>query len=171
MTTKSQRIGSFGIQETAVDQSPEYVEPLVDPHYLLLDCVQEHVQDETIRLYLTILLNPTLDAAFKIEQIRRNRRRCLVRVNLPLRLKDVTERQARVPDLAGTTVALSEVRTPDTVRISGLGNSSISKELINLYFSNQKISAGGDVRNIKVFKINRYLLFKFSFEVILNSQF
>jgi len=134
MTTKS--IARLS-PEPASDQSGEYVEPVVDPHFLLLDCIQESVQDETIRLYLTVLLNANLDPGFKLEQMRRNRRRCLVRVSQPVRFKETLERQAKVPDLAGATVLLSEVRKPDTVRVSGLGN-SCTKELLQLYFSNAK---------------------------------
>jgi len=103
----------------------------VDPHFLLLDCIQESVQDETIRLYLTVLLNANLDPGFKLEQMRRNRRR------QPVRFKETLERQAKVPDLADATVLLSEVHKPETVRVSGLGN-SCTKELLQLYSSNAK---------------------------------
>jgi hypothetical protein len=38
----------------------------VDRHYVLLEGVAESVADETIRLYLMLVLNPSLDDNFKV---------------------------------------------------------------------------------------------------------
>ena len=156
--SKINNLGRIDNQDTLVNNS-EHVEPIVDPHFILLDCVNESVQDETIRLYLTIILNPTLDTSFKIEYMRRNYRRCLVKLIRPCKIKEVLERRAKVPDLAGTTIVLSEVRTPDTIRVTGLSN-SCNKEILNLYFSNSKMSGGGDIRNIKVYDYKALVQFQ-----------
>lgn len=138
----------------------EYEPPVVDQTKILLENVNESVSDESIRLYITLIFNPILDEQFKIEKIRRNFNRCLVRFNRPFKLKEMLERQSKIPDLAGVNVSFTEVRVPDTVRVTGLTN-SCSQEMLNLYFSYPKISGGGDIRNVKMYEYDFKALVQF----------
>jgi hypothetical protein len=49
---------------------------------------------------------------------------------------------------------------PDTMRVSNLAD-TCTKEVLNLYFSNTKVSSGGDIKSIKVFAAMNKALVRF----------
>lgn len=125
-------------------------EPPNDLCFALLEGVNESCTDEMIKLYATLLVNPNLDQTIKIEKIRRNLRRCLLLFNKEINLDEMITRQKRLPELAGNTVSICAVKVPNTIRASGLTN-ACTKEMLEFYFSNTKVSAGGDIKSIKMF--------------------
>lgn len=136
------------------------IEPPIDPFRLLLDGVIETCSDEMVKLYSILILNPQLDESFKIEEMRRNRRRVQLRLNKKVSFDEILARQTKVPDLCGSSVLFSQTKLPNTIRVSELSN-NCSKELLNLYFSNAKISQGGDIRSIKTFSYENKALIQF----------
>lgn len=115
--------------------------------------------DEFIRLYIQLLLNPNLNEKFKIFELKRRNEYAQVKLNQPIRssLDDLVKRAKLIPILAD--VQLSQVREPDTIRVSQLSN-QCSKELLMLYFSNEKLG-GGDVKTIKYFNFENKALVQF----------
>jgi len=136
------------------------VEAPIDAFRMLLDGVLETCSDEMIKLYVVLILNPTLDDSFKIEEMRRNRRRVQLRLNKKLQFDEIVNRQKKVPDLCGSSVLFSQTRLPNTIRVSELAN-NCSKELLNLYFSNPKVSQGGEIKSIKMFSYENKALITF----------
>jgi len=136
------------------------VEAPIDAFRMLLDGVPETCSDEMIKLYVVLILNPTLDDSFKIEEMRRNRRRVQLRLNKKLQFDEIVNRQKKVPDLCGSSVLFSQTRLPNTIRVSELAN-NCSKELLNLYFSNPKVSQGGEIKSIKMFSYENKALITF----------
>ena len=136
------------------------IDPVIDPLYLLLEGVSESCSDEMVRLYLTLIVNPGLEDAIKIESLRRNRFRVLVKLSQKVSFEDITQRQNKLPNLAGKAVIISQVRTPNMIRVSNLAN-SCTKELLSLYFSNTKISSGGDIKSIKMIEYENKALIQF----------
>lgn len=136
------------------------VEPPVDPYRFVLDGILQSCTDEMIRLYSILILNPTLDESFKIEEMRRNRRRVQLRLNKKLSFDEIVARQKKVPDLCGSSVIFTQTRLPNTIRVSDLAN-TCTKEILNLYFSNPKVSNGGDIKSIKLFSYENKALIQF----------
>jgi hypothetical protein len=136
------------------------IEPPIDPYHLLIEGSLETCTDEMIHLYLILILNPTLDDSFKLESMRRNRRRCLVKLNRKIQFDEISIRQNKVPELAGSSILISQFKTPNTIRVSNLA-SSCSKEMLNLYFSYAKVSGGGDIKSIKMFEYESKALIQF----------
>ena len=133
-----------------IHEADSSLEPPKDLSFVLLEGVNESCTDEMIKLYATLLVNPSLDQSVKIEKIRRNLRRCMIQFSKEINLDEIITRQKKVPELAGNTVSICAVRVPNTVRASGLTN-SCSKEMLEFYFSNVKVSGGGDIKSIKVY--------------------
>ena len=96
----------------------------------------------------------------KVERIRRNHRRCMVRFSQPIKFGEVGARQNKVPDLTGSTIVFHEVLTPDTIRVTGISN-TCSREMLELYFSNGKVSSGGDIKQIKMYEYDNKALIQF----------
>ena len=135
-------------------------EPPVDPYRLLIDGIVDTCTDEMIRLYVLLLINPTLDDSFRVENMRRNRKRVLLKFNKKILFDEIAERQKKVPDLCSSPVLLTQVKIPNTIRVTNVPN-SCSRELLNLYFSNSKVSRGGDIKSIKVFSYENKALITF----------
>ncbi|CAF0758942.1 unnamed protein product [Brachionus calyciflorus] len=144
------------------------VEVPIDIHRLLVEGVTENCTDEMLQLYISLIFNANLDDTFKIEQFRRNRRRVMLKFNRKYNFDEVVSRQKKVPELCGSTVSFHQVKIPDTIRVSELSN-NCTKEVLNLYFSNTKISDGGDIKSIKLFPFENKALIQFkNFKVIQN---
>jgi hypothetical protein len=143
-----------------LDSSSVEVEPPIDPNRFILDGVVETSSDEVIRLYSILILNPSLDETFKIEEMRRNRRRVQLKVNRKIKIDEILTRQKKLPELCGNSVLFAETRLPNTIRVSELSN-NCTKEILNLYFSNSKFSQGGDIKLIKMFSHENKALIQF----------
>lgn len=132
------------------EQEEETLVPPIDQSRLLIDGVVETCTNEMICLYITLIMNANLDDSFKIEEMRRNRRKIMCRFNRIFNFDEVLTRQRKVPELAGATVSFHRVRVPDTVRITGMNN-MCTRELLDLYFSNAKVSSGGELKSIRMY--------------------
>ena len=138
--------------------SNEFKEPPIDHTSLLMENVIETCADETVRLYILLLANANLDETFKIEELRRNRRRIMVRFSKDYSFDECVARQKKIPDLCGSAIMFRKLHEPNTIRVSNLAD-SCTKEVLNLYFSNTKISAGGDIKSIKTYgQMNKALI-------------
>ena len=142
--------------------APNQLEPEVpfDPHLFLLEGVLETCPNEMIHLYLTLILNPELAEDFQVEEMRRNRQRVMIKLNKAIDYDAVSTRQKKVPEICGAQVTIHRVRVPDTLRVFELAN-ACTKEILNLYFTNVKISHGGDIKSIKMFSYENKALVQF----------
>jgi hypothetical protein len=131
-----------------------------DTNRVLIEGIVENCTDEMIQLYLTLILNASLDDSFSVEEMRRNRQRVMIRLNRPVQFEEALERQGKVPRICGGQVTMHRVRVPDTVRVSELAN-SCTRELLSLYFTNARASNGGDVKSIKLFSYENKALVQF----------
>jgi hypothetical protein len=136
------------------------VEPPFDQHRLLIEGLAENCTDEMVQLYLMLVLNADLDDAFKIEEFVRNRSRVMIKMNRILQYEQIVTRQKKVPELCGSTINFLRVKVPNTIRVCDLSN-NCTKEVLNLYFSNTKISNGGDIKNIKLYNFENKALVEF----------
>ncbi len=84
----------------------------------------------------------------------------MVRFSQPIKFGEVGARQNKVPDLTGSTIVFHEVLTPDTIRVTGISN-TCSREMLELYFSNGKVSSGGDIKQIKMYEYDNKALIQF----------
>jgi hypothetical protein len=132
----------------------------IDSNRLLLENVPESCSNEMIQLYLTLLLNYNLDDQIKVEEIRRNRHRVMIKLNRSINYEEISERQKKLPQLCSSQITVHRVRVPDTLRLSDLAL-NCSKEILNLYFTNTKISQGGDIKSIKLFSYECKALIQF----------
>lgn len=112
----------------SISESDAEPEIPIDPTRLLFENVPEACTDEMIGLYITLIFNAALDDSFRVEQIRRNRKRVLIKFNEEVDYHEVLARQKKVPALCGSTVFVRQVKVPDTVRVSELKN-TVTKEL------------------------------------------
>jgi hypothetical protein len=145
------------ISEIEAENEPEVP---IDPSRLLLEGVIESCTDEMIGLYITLVFNFNLDDSFKVEEMRRNRKRVQLKFNRNLNFDEVVARQKKLPELCGSAITFKQVKVPDTVRVTDLTN-TCSKELLNLYFSNPKASSGGDIKSIKMYGFENKALVQF----------
>lgn len=136
------------------------LEPPFDLTRLLIEGISETCTDEMIQLYVLLVLNFNLDDTFKIEEIRRNKKRVMIKFNRQLAFDEIATRQKKVPELCGKLITFHKVRVPNTIRVSELAN-TCTKEVLNLYFSNPKISNGGDLRSIKLYSYENKSLIQF----------
>ena len=137
-----------------------YEDPPTDPTRLLIDGVLETCSDEMIQLYVLLIVNGTLDDSLKIEETRRNRNRVMVKFNKNFNFDEIISRQKKIPELCGNLITFRKLAEPNTVRVSDLAN-SCTREVLNLYFTNTKISDGGDLKSIKVFSYANKALIEF----------
>lgn len=144
------------------------LEPPVDSTRLLIDGVAESCPNEMINLYITLIFNANLDDSLKLEEIKRNRRRVLLKFNRVIDFEEVLARQKRFPDLSGHTLTFYRIKVPNTVRVTELPN-SCTKEILNLYFSNTKISSGGEIRSIKMFPYENKALVEFKNYLVVDD--
>ncbi|RNA15344.1 poly [ADP-ribose] polymerase 14-like [Brachionus plicatilis] len=140
----------------------------IDPHRLLVDGVLESCTDEMLQLYISLIFNAELDETFKIEEFRRNRRRVMLKFNRAFNFDKALERQKKMPELTSSLITIGQVKIPDTIRVSELAN-SCTKEVLNLYFSNSKMSQGGDIESIKLFSHENKALIQFADYSIINQ--
>lgn len=133
----------------------------IDNTRLIVDGVGENFSDELLQLYISLILNADLDETFKIEDFRRNRHRVLIKFSRPIKFELAVERQKKIPELVSKSISLSQIKVPNTIRVSEL-NSSCTKELLNLYFCNSKMSQGGDIKSIKMFPNENKALIQFN---------
>jgi hypothetical protein len=138
----------------------EEIEAPYDEKRLLIDGLSESCTDEMIQLYVILILNANLDDAFKIEELRRNRKRVLLKFNKQYDFESIEDRQRKLPELCGNLLTFHKVKVPNTIRASELSN-NCTKEVLNLYFSNTKVSLGGDIKSIKVFSYENKALVEF----------
>ena len=140
-----------------------------DRTHLLLENVADACSNEMLRLYIlfitsgttTLAAATTTDESLRIEDMRRNRRRALVRFSGTFDFDAVVERQARhMPELCGQVVRVSRVFSTNVVRVTELPN-NCGKEMLMLYFTNERASSGGDVRSIKWFVFESMALVEF----------
>jgi hypothetical protein len=136
------------------------VEPVIDPFFLLVDGFSETTTNEMIRLYLILLVNPNLDDSFKIEFLRRNRKLVLVKFNRKISFEELVTRSNKIPDFNGSSLIFSQIYTPNTIRVSNLSK-YCNKDILNYYFSNSKISKGGEINSIKMFEYENKALIQF----------
>jgi hypothetical protein len=113
-----------------------------------------------IQLYVLLIVNGTLDDSLKIEETRRNRTRVMVKFNKNFNFDEIISRQKKIPELCGNLITFRKLKEPNTVRVSDLAN-SCTREVLNLYFTNTKISDGGDLKSIKVFSYANKALIEF----------
>ena len=146
----------------------EFVDQPVEQTHLLIEGIMETCSDEMIRLYILLIVNSSLDEAFKVEEIRRNRRRVLVKFNKAYDFEESVARQKKIPQLCGNSVSFQKVLEPNTIRVTNLAN-SCTKEVLNLYFSNTKISSGGDLKSIKMFTYMNKALVEFQDYRLINN--
>ena len=132
----------------------------VDTSRLLFEGVIESCTDEMIGLYITLIFNSSLDDNFKVEEMRRNRKRVQIKFNQNVDYKEVVTRQKKLPSLCGSPIVIKQVRVPDTVRVSELKNTA-TKELLELYFTNTKVSSGGDIKSVKMYSFENKALVQF----------
>lgn len=132
----------------------------IDKTRLLIENVSESCSDEMIQLYILLIFNSSLDDKFKIEEIRRNRNRVMIKFNQEFDYESVNVKHKKLPQLAGNELSFRQVNVSDTIRVSDLAN-NCSKEILNLYFTNQKVSNGGDVRSIKYYSFENTALVQF----------
>lgn len=132
----------------------------IDTSRLLFEGVIESCTDEMIGLYITLIFNSSLDDNFKVEEMRRNRKRVQIKFNQNVDYKEVVTRQKKLPSLCGSPIVIKQVRVPDTVRVSELKNTA-TKELLELYFTNTKISSGGDIKSVKMYSFENKALVQF----------
>ena len=137
-----------------------YEDPPNDPTRLLIDGVLETCSDEMIQLYVLLIVNGTLDDSLKIEETRRNRNRVMVKFNKNFNFDEIISRQKKIPELCGNLITFRKLKEPNTIRVSDLAN-SCTREVLNLYFTNTKISDGGDLKSIKVFSYANKALIEF----------
>lgn len=137
------------------------IEVPIDTTRLIVDGVLESCTDELLQLYISLLVNSDLDETFKIEEFRRNRRRVMLKFNRSFKFDNAVNKQKKLPELTGNLILLDKVKTPDTIRVSELSN-SCTKEVLNLYFSNAKMSQGGDIKSIKLFPYENKALIQFA---------
>lgn len=163
-TTKKSPAKSSGGGDVEIVSDSELVlteVPPIEPTRLLFENVPEPCTDEMIGLYITLLFNWSLDDTFKIEELRRSRKRVQIKFNRTIDYNEVLARQRKLPALNGATIAVRQVRVPDTIRVSELKNTA-SKELLQLYFSNAKVSSGGDIKLIKMYSFENKALVQFN---------
>jgi hypothetical protein len=132
----------------------------VDKTRLLIENVLESCSDEMIQLYVFLIFNSNLDDNFKIEEIRRNRSRVMVKFNQEFDFESMNVKHKKLPELNGNEINFRKVNVPDTIRVSELAN-NCSKEILSLYFTNQKVSNGGDVKSIKYYSFENTALVQF----------
>lgn len=137
------------------------IELPIDNTRLIVDGVTENCSDEMLQLYISLIFNADLDDTLKIEEFRRNRRRVLLKLNRPIKFELAVDRQRKIPELVGNLISLSQIRVPNTVRVSEL-SSNCTKEILNLYFCNPKMSQGGDIKSIKMFPYENMALIQFN---------
>ena len=136
----------------------EFKDPPIDQTRLLMENVLETCTDEMVRLYILLIANADLDETFKIEEIRRNRRRIMIKFSKDYSFDECVMRQKKLPELCGSAIEFRKIHEPNTIRVSNLAD-SCTKEVLNLYFSNTKISSGGDIRSIKSYaQLNKALV-------------
>lgn len=141
-------------------ESDTEIEPPLDPTRLLFENVAETCTDEMIGLYITLIFNSSLDDSFKVEELRRNRKRVQIKFNRTVDYNEILARQKKFPALNGSTIAIRQVRVPDTIRVNELKNTA-TKELLQLYFSNPKVSSGGDIKLIRMYSFENKALVQF----------
>lgn len=146
--------------ELLAESSDTELEPPIDPTRLLFENVAETCTDEMIGLYITLIFNSSLDDSFKVEELRRNRKRVQIKFNRNVDYNEVLARQKKLPALNGLTIGIRQVRVPDTIRVNELKNTA-TKELLQLYFSNPKVSNGGDIKLIKMYSFENKALVQF----------
>ena len=146
----------------------DFIDPPIDKTRLLIEGVLETCTDEMIRLYILLIANASLDETFKVEEMRRNRRRIMVKFSKDFSFDECVARQKKLPDLCGLATVFRQVREPNTVRVSNLAD-SCTKEVLNLYFTNTKISNGGDIKSIRIFAyMNKALIELQDYRIIMN---
>lgn len=149
---------SNGSSENEKEKEETVVE--YDQTRILIENVAESCSDETVQLYILLIFNTSLQSDLKIEEIRRNRRRVMVRFNRTVDLASAQIKQKDMAELGGQTVSFHSVKVPDTVRVRDLAN-NCTKEILNLYFTNVKISQGGEIKEIKYFSFENVALVQF----------
>ena len=137
-----------------------HVEAPFDNRCLFLDGLGDLCSDETVRLYLVLLINETLDEKFKIEFYRRNNSRVLVRFNREIYFDQIVAKQLKMPELCGEVIKFYRVKITNAVKITNLPV-NCSEEILRLYFSNTKISDGGDIDRIRLFSFENKALMSF----------
>jgi hypothetical protein len=140
--------------------SSELKNPPFDQTRLLMENVLETCTDEMVRLYILIIANYNLDETFKIEETRRNRRRIMIKFSKEYSFDECVARQKKLPELCGSAITFRKMYEPDTVRVTNLAD-TCTKEVLNLYFSNTKVSSGGDIKSIKIFTAMSKALIRF----------
>jgi hypothetical protein len=131
----------------------------VDSSRLLISGLSETYSDEMIKLYITLLLNPNLDNKFQIIEFRRRDQYSLLGFNQSIQILDAQRRQVKMNNFNSLGFHLNEVKEPDTIRVSRLPN-SCTKELISLYFSNER-HGGGEIASVRFFNYENKALVKF----------
>lgn len=138
----------------------DYIEPPFDENRILLDGINDSCSDEMIKLYLLLIVNETLDERIKIEQMRRNHARVLVKFNREINFDAVRTKQQKLPELCGDVIRLDRVRVPNTIKVAELPN-NVTEEILKLYFTNPKVSDGGDIELIRLFNYDNKALISF----------
>jgi hypothetical protein len=136
------------------------VEVPIDSNRLLLEGVAETCTNEMINLYITLIFNSNLDDSFRVEEMRRNRRKVMLKFNRVFNFDEINARQKKLSELGGSTISFHRVRVPDTIRVSDLNN-MCTRELLDLYFSNTKVSSGGEIKSIKMYSHESKALVQF----------
>ena len=142
------------------DLTTDFVEAPFDNRCLFLDGLADLCSDETVKLYLVLLINETLDEKFKIEYFRRNTARVLVRFNREIYFDQVVAKQQKMPELCGEVIKLYRVKITNAIKITNLPI-NCNEEYLRLYFTNTKISDGGDIDRIRLFTFDNKALISF----------
>lgn len=132
-----------------------------DHKYALLMNINETCTDEMIALYVTLLTNFELKDGFKIQEIRRNGNKALIHFNSDVDYKIIEQKYQLFPSLAGIVTKFKKVRVPNAIIIHQLPV-NCTQEILKLYFSNEKISHGGDIERIRVFQTEAKALIQFN---------
>jgi hypothetical protein len=154
------------VKTPKITEEPINVEAPFDNNCLFIDGLSDLCSDETVKLYLTLLINETLDEKFKIEYYRRNNSRVMVRFNREIYFDQIVAKQLKMPELCGELIKFYRVKVTNAVKITNLPL-NCNEEILSLYFTNTKISDGSDIDRIRLFSFENKALISFkNFKVV-----
>jgi hypothetical protein len=144
----------------------DFIEPPFDNRCIFLDGLSDLCSDEMVKLYLLLLVNETLDEKLKIENFRRNNSRVLVKFNNEINFDQVLTKQQKLPELCGELIKLYRVKVTNSIKITNLPL-NCSEEILRLYFTNTKMSNGGDIDRLRLFNFDSKALISFkNYEIV-----
>jgi hypothetical protein len=139
----------------------ENIDGIDDPRRLILIGLSEDCTDEMADLYIKLIVTPDLDdQVLKVIKMKRNCGNVLFDFSGEIPFEDALNRQKKIKNASFRNVKLKLAKLTNTIRVSQLGD-NCKVEILSLYFSNEKVSDGGDIQAIQLFAFENKALVQF----------